>query len=70
MIFSILASALAVTGYPDQSLRRSDEALAIARLAGPHSQIVAINSAAEMRFRLGDWDAVLAQDCGARSARG
>jgi class 3 adenylate cyclase/tetratricopeptide (TPR) repeat protein len=59
MIFSILASALALTGYPDQALRRSDEALAVARSTGPHSQIVAINSAAELRFRLGDWDAVL-----------
>jgi len=59
MIFSILAGALALTGYPDQALRRSDEALAIAHLAGPHSQIVALNSAAELRFRLGDWDAVL-----------
>jgi class 3 adenylate cyclase/tetratricopeptide (TPR) repeat protein len=59
MILSISASVLAITGYPDQALRRSDEAVAIARLTGPHSLIVAINSAAELRFRLADWDAVL-----------
>jgi tetratricopeptide (TPR) repeat protein len=28
-------------------------------LAGPHSQIVALNSAAELRFRLGDWNAAI-----------
>ncbi len=59
MIFSISASVLATTGYPDQSLRRSDEAVASARAIGPHSLIVAINSAAESRFRLRDWDGVL-----------
>jgi class 3 adenylate cyclase/predicted ATPase len=59
MILSISASLLALTGYPDQSLRRSDQAVATARLSGPHSLIVAINSAAELRFRLGDWDGVL-----------
>jgi class 3 adenylate cyclase/tetratricopeptide (TPR) repeat protein len=59
MILSISASVFAITGYPDQALRRSDEAVAVARSAGPHSLIVAINSAAELRFRLADWDAVL-----------
>jgi len=61
MIFSILASALATTGYPDQSLHRSAEAVAIARSSGPHSLIVALNSAAELRFRLRDWDGALQQ---------
>ena len=59
MIFSISASMLATTGYPDQGLRRSDEAVASARAVGPHSLIVAINSAAELRFRLRDWEGVL-----------
>ena len=59
MIRSISASVLALSGYPDQSLRRSDEAVAAARAAGPHSLIVATNSAAELRFRLRDWDGVL-----------
>ncbi|HVA41258.1 MAG TPA: hypothetical protein VNF49_11380, partial [Candidatus Binataceae bacterium] len=59
MILSISASALALTGYIDQSLRRSEEAVAIARSTGPHSLIVAINSAAELRFRLGDWRGAL-----------
>ncbi len=59
MILSIAASALATTGYPEQSLRRSDEAVATASSLGPHSLIVALNSAAELRFRLRDWDAVL-----------
>ena len=59
MILSTSASVLAITGYPDQALRRSDEAVGIARSSGPHSLVVAINSAAELRFRLGAWDAVL-----------
>jgi class 3 adenylate cyclase/tetratricopeptide (TPR) repeat protein len=59
MIFSISASVLALTGYPDQALRRSAEAIAIARSAGPHSLIISINSAAELRFRLRDWEGVL-----------
>ncbi len=59
MILSISASALALTGYIDQSLRRSEEAVAIARSTGPHSLIVAIHSAAELRFRLGDWRGTL-----------
>ncbi len=59
LILSTLASVLATTGYPDQALARSDEAVAAASLSGPHSLIVAINSAAELRFRLGDWVGVL-----------
>ena len=59
LILSTLASVLTITGYIDQSLARSDEAVAAARLSGPHSVIVATNSAAELRFRLGDWDGVL-----------
>ncbi|HEY1851808.1 MAG TPA: adenylate/guanylate cyclase domain-containing protein [Candidatus Binataceae bacterium] len=59
MILSISASVLALLGYIDQALRRSDEAVAAAGSSGPHSLIVAINSAAELRFRLRDWDGVL-----------
>lgn len=61
MILSTAASVLAITGYPEQALRRSDEAVAAARAAGPHSLIVAMNSAAELRFRLGDWEETLAR---------
>ena len=61
MILSITASALAITGYPDQALHRSEEAVATARSSGPHSLILAINSAAELRFRLGDWEGSLAR---------
>ena len=59
MILSSSASVLALLGYIDRSLRRSDEAVATAGSSGPHSLIVAINSAAELRFRLRDWDGVL-----------
>ncbi|HEX3408940.1 MAG TPA: adenylate/guanylate cyclase domain-containing protein [Candidatus Binataceae bacterium] len=59
LILSVSASVLATTGYPDQAVRRSAEAVAMARLSGPHSLIVAINSAAELRFRLADWDSVI-----------
>jgi adenylate cyclase len=59
MILTISAGVLALTGYIDQALRRSDEAVAAAGSSGPHSLIVAINSSAELRFRLRDWDGVL-----------
>ncbi len=59
LILSISATVLALTGYPDQALCRSEESIATARSSGPHSLIVAINSAAELLFRLGDWDGVL-----------
>jgi class 3 adenylate cyclase/tetratricopeptide (TPR) repeat protein len=59
LILSIMASVLAITGHAEQALSRSEESIAVGRSSGPHSLIVAINSAAEMRFRLRDWEGVL-----------
>ncbi|MBF6560465.1 MAG: AAA family ATPase [Candidatus Binataceae bacterium] len=54
MILSILSTALMALGYPTQALARGEEALVLARRAGPYSVALALSSLAQIRREIGD----------------
>jgi predicted ATPase len=59
---AFMAWNLWALGYPDQALRRMQEALTLAtKLAHPHSLVTAMNASAQLHLRCGEWQTSLEQ---------